>query len=401
MINKLRQKFIIVSTAIITLVVSTVFIIVNLLNYYNIYYKGSESIDKLKGNTLLMENIVRGEKTSLEIINDTRGVIIATIDSDNKVSKIYSKNLQIDSHTQEELVVAALKNTENDYKAFVENFEYEYANYQGKNVLFLVDVDRELSVFNLFLFNSLVVVSIIVLIVSVLLVLMSNKVIAPVAENIKKQKQFITYASHELKTPLAIISSNADLLGIENGKSKWLRNIQKQIERLSELITSLIEFSRAEEKETIEKKKFSLTQLVEERVEDFEELAYFNSKGILANIEKDIYYNGEYESIFQVVDILLDNAIKYSDEESDIQVSLFTVKNVPYLKIINRSEHVKAGNLDIFFDRFYRDEHTRENNQGYGLGLALAKLQLDRHDAKVRAYAEKDGEFTIEINFKS
>lgn len=399
MINRLRQKFILVSTAIITLVVSTVFIIVNILNYYNIWENGNATISKIKDNQVLMSDLVSSNFDTNDI-TDTRGIIVAVVDDGNKVTQIYSKNLQLDEITQVNLVKVALKNVSNEKEAYVDNYKYEYTQKDGKNILFLVDVGRELQVFNIFLFNSLVVVSVIIIIVIILLIIMSARVISPLVENIKKQKQFITYASHELKTPLAIISSNTELLAIENGKSKWIGNIHKQINRLTDLIASLIEFSKAEEKESLVKSKFSLTELIQDRVEDFEELAIFNSKEIEVKIREKVYYNGEYESISQVIDILLDNAIKYSDEESSILVELSSNRGVPKLIINNKSKPTKQGDLDIVFDRFYREEHSRENNQGYGLGLSLAKLIIDRHGAKVKAYAAKDGEFTIEITFK-
>lgn len=399
MISRLRKKFVIVAAAIITLVVSSVFIIVNLLNYYNIWDNGTNSIGKIKNNTTILNEIVSDEYFDMNKITADRGILIATLDSKGSVSRILSKNIQIDETSRMNLINAALENVDGQKETYVNNYKYEFVQYKDKNILFLVDVDRELKVFNLFLFNSLVVVSVIVLIVIVLLVFMSSRVIAPLAENVKKQKQFITYASHELKTPLAIISSNTDLLGIENGKSKWLRNIRKQVDRLSELIASLIEFSKAEEKDKVVKNKFSLSELVEDRLEDFYDFAEFNSKDINAKVEKNLEYNGEYDTILQVIDILLDNAIKYSDEESTINVELVN-KGVPHLIVNNKSKFTKAGNLDVVFDRFYREEHSRESSQGYGLGLALAKLILDRHDARVKAYAKQDGEFTIEIKFK-
>lgn len=399
MISSLRKKFIVVSAAIITVVVATVFIIVNLLNYYNIWDNGNASISKIKDNPTLMSDIVNS-RFDVEEVADTRGLIVAVVDDSNKATQIYSKNLQLDEITQMRLVKVALNNVVNEKEAYVDSYKYEYTQQDGKNILFLVDVDRELKVFNLFLFNSLIVVSVIIIFVIILLILMSKRVISPIVENVKKQKQFITYASHELKTPLAIISSNTELLAIENGKSKWLGNINKQIDRLSNLIASLIEFSKAEEKDTIVREKFSLTDLVEDRVEDFLDLAEFNSKKITTNIKEAVEYNGEYDSIFQVIDILLDNAIKYSDDESSISVELSTNMGLPKLIISNKAKFVQKGNLDKVFDRFYRDEHSRENNQGYGLGLALAKLIIDRHGAKIRAFSKIDGEFTIEITFK-
>ncbi|MDO4814428.1 MAG: HAMP domain-containing sensor histidine kinase [Gemella sp.] len=401
MISSLRRKFIIVSASIITFVVSTVFIIVNFLNYHNIWDNGNKSINKIKNDTTLMSELVNSESFDVNKITGDRGVIIALVDSSNNVSRVYTKNVQLDEPVRNNLIKTALNNATIEKEAYVDTYNYNYVEYQGKNILFLVDVDRELVVFNLFLLNSLIVVSVIVIIVIILLIIMSKRVIAPLVENIRKQKQFITYASHELKTPLAIISSNSDLLAIENGNSKWLGNIRKQIDRLSALIASLIEFSKAEEKETLVKKSFSLTELIKDRVEDFEELAFFESKNLETKIKENVYYNGEYDSIFQVVDILLDNAIKYSDEESNILLELYTNNmGAPKLLISNKSKFTKKGNLDVVFDRFYREEHSRENNQGYGLGLSLAKLIIDRHGAKIRAYAERDGEFIIEIIFK-
>lgn len=399
MISSLRRKFIVVSAAIISVVVATVFIIVNLLNYYNIWDNGNASISKIKDNPVLVSDLVNS-RFDVDAVADTRGLIVAVVDDSNKATQIYSKNLQLDEITQMNIVRVALNNVNNENEAYVDNYKYEYMQHNGKNILFLVDVDRELKVFNLFLLNSLIVVSVIIIFVVILLIIMSKKVISPIVENVKKQKQFITYASHELKTPLAIISSNTELLAIENGKSKWLGNINKQIDRLSNLIASLIEFSKAEEKDTIVREKFSLTDLVEDRVEDFLDLAEFNSKKITTNIKEDVEYNGEYDSIFQVIDILLDNAIKYSDDESSISVELYTNMGLPKLIISNKAKFVQKGNLDKVFDRFYRDEHSRENNQGYGLGLALAKLIIDRHGAKIRAFSKVDGEFTVEITFR-
>lgn len=399
MISSLRRKFIVVSAAIISVVVATVFIIVNLLNYYNIWDNGNASISKIKDNPVLVSDLVNS-RFDVDTVADTRGLIVAVVDDSNKATQIYSKNLQLDEITQMNIVRVALNNVNNENEAYVDNYKYEYMQHNGKNILFLVDVDRELKVFNLFLLNSLIVVSVIIIFVVILLIIMSKRVISPIVENVKKQKQFITYASHELKTPLAIISSNTELLAIENGKSKWLGNINKQIDRLSNLIASLIEFSKAEEKDTIVREKFSLTDLVEDRVEDFLDLAEFNSKKITTNIKEDVEYNGEYDSIFQVIDILLDNAIKYSDDESSISVELYTNMGLPKLIINNKAKFVQKGNLDKVFDRFYRDEHSRENNQGYGLGLALAKLIIDRHGAKIRAFSKVDGEFTVEITFR-
>lgn len=152
--------------------------------------------------------------------------------------------------------------------------------------------------------------------------MVSKKVIAPIQQSYVKQKQFITDASHELKTPLAIISSNTDVLELEHGNSKWTKNIQNQVERLTSLVNSLVAFSRMEEKDTVERVKFDLTNTLKSRINDFNELANFQKKFIATDIDSNLYYNGDQQVIIQLMDILLENAIKYAPQNSDINISL-------------------------------------------------------------------------------
>lgn len=152
--------------------------------------------------------------------------------------------------------------------------------------------------------------------------MVSKKVIAPIQQSYVKQKQFITDASHELKTPLAIISSNTDVLELEHGNSKWTKNIQNQVERLTSLVNSLVAFSRMEEKDTVERVKFDLTNTLKSRINDFNELANFQKKFIATDIDSNLYYNGDQQAIIQLMDILLENAIKYAPQNSDINISL-------------------------------------------------------------------------------
>ena len=152
--------------------------------------------------------------------------------------------------------------------------------------------------------------------------MVSKKVIAPIQQSYVKQKQFITDASHELKTPLAIISSNTDVLELEHGNSKWTKNIQNQVERLTSLVNILVAFSRMEEKDTVERVKFDLTNTLKSRINDFNELANFQKKFIATDIDSNLYYNGDQQVIIQLMDILLENAIKYAPQNSDINISL-------------------------------------------------------------------------------
>ena len=241
----------------------------------------------------------------------------------------------------------------------------------------------------------------IVVVVSVLLliILISKRVIAPMQQSYIKQKQFITDASHELKTPLAIISSNTDVLEMENGDSKWTNNIHNQVDRLTSLVNSLVVFSRMEEKDTVERARFDLSDALKSRIEDFSELADFQKRYLITDIDANLSYYGEQASIVQLMDILLENAIKYSPEGGDILITLKKNRRNVIMKISNKAD-VKKGDLSKVFDRFYRlDESRNSAIKGYGIGLSMAQLIVEKHKETIRAYAPEDGIFKIEVRF--
>lgn len=402
MINSLRRKFVLISTLSITFVVSAVFIIINILNYYNITSRSNELIYKIQNNSVFLEevlslnnqNTIRGYKNYDKILNN--GIIIAQLDNDNHIEALFNRELGLTNEMIEDLVEAAVE--EDSKEGYVNYYKYTYIHHGDKYCLLLVNVERELAIFYQFLQNSIIVGLVIIVITSSILIISSRKIVAPIEENYKKQKQFITDASHELKTPLTIISSNADVLEMEKGNSKWLSNIHNQVDRLTHLVNSLVAFSRVEEREHLEKNKFSITELVKSRVEDFEELASFKSKEITSNIAENLYYNGDKQTIMQVVDILLDNAIKYADSHTTIDVELSQNKKNTMLIVKNQASGINQGDLSQVFDRFYRlDESRNSKIKGYGIGLSLAKLIIDRHKSQIRAYAPKDNEFCIEI----
>ena len=247
--------------------------------------------------------------------------------------------------------------------------------------------------------NSVLISIGVILSVLVLIILISKKVIAPIQETYLKQKQFITGASHELKTPLAIISSNADVLEMMNGDSKWTTNIHNQVDRLTSLVNSLVVFSRMEEKDTVERTSFNLTETLKSRIEDFDELANFQKKYIVTDIDENLNYYGEKDSIIQLMDILLENAIKYAPEDSDILVKLNKNRKYATLKVSNKA-NVEKGDLSKVFDRFYRlDESRNSAIKGYGIGLSMAQLIAEKHKETIQAYAPEDGVFKIEVRF--
>ena len=226
-----------------------------------------------------------------------------------------------------------------------------------------------------------------------------NKMSIAIDNLISNQHNLLSSISHELKTPLAIISSNTDVLELEHGNSKWTKNIQNQVERLTSLVNSLVAFSRMEEKDTVERVKFDLTSTLKSRINDFNELANFQKKFITTDIDSNLYYNGDQQATIQLMDILLENAIKYAPQNSDINISLKKNRRYATMKISNKA-NVKKGDLRKVFDRFYRlDESRNSHVKGYGIGLSMAQVIAEKHKEVIKAYAPEDGIFSIETRF--
>ena len=211
---------------------------------------------------------------------------------------------------------------------------------------------------------------------------LSGRIIRPLEENDRRQKQFISDASHELKTPVAVISTNAEMLSREIGDSEWLSNIRYENERMGGLIRQLLDLSRAENAEApMEQVDFSRVVTGEELA--FETLAFEQGKTIRSDIEEDVRLAGNPTQLTQVVSILLDNAIRHATGK-EISLALKRQGHAALLTVINDGDEIPPGKLEHLFDRFYRvDEARSEDGQHYGLGLSIAKAIAEKHGGSI------------------
>lgn len=404
MFKSLRRKFVATSVASVAVVIILMASTLNFINYYKMGQRVDDSLYEASKSSALVTIFSDGEEDMIVTKNtasktpNNNGFSIAKIDENKNVIRSYRDDVLIKGKDDLQKLVTDAVN-ESSTSGYVGTYRYLKVNNDAGNLVLLLNTQRDLDSFHAFMRNSIIVSSIVILSVFILLVLISKKVIAPIQQSYQKQKQFITDASHELKTPLAIIRSNTDVLELENGDSKWTKNIQNQVDRLTSLVNSLVVFSRMEEKDTVEKAKFNLSESLHARIDDFEELASFQKKHIIADIDNNIYYRGEQQAIVQLMDILLENAIKYATKETNINVTLKKNKKYAMMKISNQA-NVKKGDLRKVFDRFYRlDESRNSTVKGYGIGLSMAKLIAEKHKEVIKAYAPEDGIFKIEVRF--
>ena len=403
MFKSLRRKFITTAVGSVAVVIAILAIALNFINYYKLEERiDTTLLDASKSQALIKIFVEDGDDLIItknsSSTTDYNGFSIAKVDDSGRIIKTYRDDSLIpDQDALQHKVIKALNSGKTS--GFIGSYRFLKAETNVGNLILFLNCQRELDSQHSFEKNSLLISIGVIASVFVLIVLISKRVIAPIQETYIKQKQFITGASHELKTPLAIISSNADVLEMMNGDSKWTQNIHNQVDRLTSLVNSLVVFSRMEEKDTVERSRFDLTNALESRIEDFDELANFQKKNIVTDVDSNLYYFGEEASIVQLMDILLENAIKYAPEDSGISVSLKKNRKYAILKVSNKAT-VQKGDLGKVFDRFYRlDESRNSAIKGYGIGLSMAQLIAEKHKETIRAYAPEDGIFKIEMRF--
>jgi signal transduction histidine kinase len=213
---------------------------------------------------------------------------------------------------------------------------------------------------------------------------LAKRIIRPLEENDRQQKQFISDASHELKTPVAVIETNAEMLSREIGENEWLANIRYENERMGGLVKQLLDLSRAESAETpMEPVDFS--RLVTGETLAFESLAFDQGKMLQTDIAGGIVLNGNRTQLAQLVSILLDNAVRHSTG-TEIRLSLKRRSRTAVLTVANEGEAIPKEKLDHLFDRFYQaDEARNQDGQHYGLGLSIARAVAEKHGGHIEA----------------
>ena len=218
-----------------------------------------------------------------------------------------------------------------------------------------------------------------------IVILLSKRAVKPVAESYEKQKQFITNANHELKTPLTLMLTNLDIVESEIGKNEWIEDIRFEGRKMEELIKKMVYLARMDEEATeLPKSPFNLSEMMQEMTDVFEPLATQKHLSLITEIPPNIFYPGNDTSIRQLISVLLENAIKYCDTSGIIHIVL-TGGPHPSFYVENHYSAVASLNLESLFDRFYRADKARTSGSGFGVGLSIAKSIVEKHNGKIQA----------------
>lgn len=402
--KKLKFKTFIILLIILTLFIISLLVIFNYQLYQrelNDVKKDLKEIETIHNNYYIVNDDVIIDGNNMKPMFINANVYVISFDSIHNITNItsYTDN----GLSNAEIIKLATNFLNTNKKSDIGNlYTSRYAYYlTNKNNLIIMDnyiINNKLGDYFRMSLLIFILLEILIIYVSNILTKWLTK---PVIESFSKQKQFIVDASHELKTPLAIITASAESLELEPTEKKWLDNIKSESERMNKLVTDLLDLAKSENMEIKEKYNINnLSKIIEKTSLTFESLIYENKLEIEDNIDKDIMFSCNPDKIRELLGILLDNAIKHSTKNSKITVNLYKDKNNIILEIKNKGKEITKEDQEKIFDRFYRvDESRNRSDNRYGLGLSIAKNIVTSHNGKIFVNC-KNGYTTFKVIFK-
>lgn len=283
-------------------------------------------------------------------------------------------------------------------------YKEDYLSYDSSPTYCIValDVSDTITMFHQFTIKLLSILIVILVLLSCLVCALSFIVVKPIKDTFSKQKMFISDASHELKTPLTIISASTDVIRKDPVNAQWINNIKSQTQRLEGLVNDMLTLAKFDEaKFTVCPTKVNLSEVVTDCVLPFEALAYEKGKQLSLSVEKDVFANCDLNCVKKVITILTDNAVKYAEERSVIYVSLVKEGDKAVFTTKNDGSIIHEKDSNRIFERFYRGDTSRSRESGgSGLGLSIAKSYADANKWKLYAKSVYGKTMTITLIVK-
>lgn len=332
------------------------------------------------GEPIFMDSVVYTVK--LEQDNNIRYIISHTYDEENQekilnyINEIIEKEKNLDYGLR---------------KNYIGNLyfeEYSYSFEQGNKIIIVENsITKEILINNLR--KTLIITAFTEICVLFVALKLTKWIVKPALESFSKQKQFIEDASHELKTPLAVITANVDNLEMDSKNDKWIYNIKSEADRMNKLIIQLLDLAKIENKKQEEYKQENLSKIIEKSVLTFESIIFEKNIELETNIQENINLKCSSDDIKQLMSILIDNAIAHSySENAKIIINLSKDKNNIILKVTNKGEPIPKEDEEKIFERFYKRDNSRNRDtNNYGLGLAIAKSIVTQYNGNITAYS--------------
>ncbi len=401
--EKLKKKIFYVIFLILTIFLISILCIFNYQSYNQEKNEIQNNLTKIDDRR---ENEEKNKPTENSDINNVPNPIFMDTVVYTIIYNEQYEVIDILNHSQEDFensevkeVAEKILNEENKKSLKIGNlyfskYSYSYGKY---NSLTIIDNTHTQSKLIGLLKTSAIIFVLLEIVIIIVSFKITNWIIKPVIDSFNRQKQFIADASHELKTPVAIIMANAEALENEPTETKWLNNIKSESERMSDLISDLLDLTKIENDENTSKYQLeNISKVVERTILTFESLIYENKIKLSYNIQENVDMNCNINHIKQLLAILIDNAIKHSEENGEINITLEKNKNNIILKVSNKGKEIPKEIQEKIFERFYRaDESRNRNEKRYGLGLAIAKSIVEKYKGIIKVFC-KNGITTFE-----
>lgn len=407
--RRLRRKFILVAMGAVTVVLTLIIAGINVVNYSHVCKMADARLDYIlagkggidwtdepktdPGQDVGAGKAAAGDRAAVhaghfegmtaESPFDTRYFTVTLVDGqvvDVNTARIAAVGAKRAARIATELDSKGLTS------GFSGNYRYTVAAQGEKTTYVFVDCSRELASFHSFLSASVAISCIGWLAVLAIVTVASGAVIRPMVESYSKQKRFITDASHEIKTPLAVIDAANEVQEIESGESEWTQSIHEQVARLTALTERLIFLARMDEGSAgFTMTSIDLSEAVDKAAAPFKSVAVSRGKWLSTSIASGVRAHADAAAVAQVVELLLDNATRYASEDTVIELSLRAVshskgKGAAELVVSNAVDELLEGDLDRLFDRFYRADVSRSSKTGgSGVGLSVVRAIAEAH----------------------
>ena len=412
MLKRMRRRFIGAAMAAFSAVILVLFCVINVGNFRIVAAQQDETLERLldaerlvlpdvrfpgfpDGSNIPVQEITPridgGENYSQEVPYMFRYFSVRA-DSAGNVTNVNQDFIASISREDAENYASAVLSSGRQH-GYYKGYRYLVGTTQdGSYGIIFLNSERELSSVRTMLEITAAVAGSCLLVVFLLVMFFSKRAIAPYMRNLAMQKQFITNASHELKTPLTAISTSADVLAMEYDDDEWVHNIQQQSMRLSRLISDLVTLSRLDEENPFpERTEFSLSDAIWETAEPFSSVARSKGKIYSQKIEDGLTMTGNRAAVQQMVSILLDNAVKYTPEGGSITLSASRSGKKNIISVTNTCEHTEKIDVTRLFDRFYRaDESHSSAVGGTGIGLSIARATAEAHGGEITAETDNN-----------
>lgn len=411
MIYRLRKKFILISAAAVGVVFALIFGLIYFMTSAQLNRTMDALTDVISSNDGAFPEFSKsdlppapaGVEREWFFTPETRfSTRFFTVYTDNNgmiTGENTDKISSVNADTAREYAKNAL--SKNAERGWIDGFRYKITDTEsGKTVVF-VNGETNKGMTNGLQYTVLFVLLGSFLAILLLIIIISKRAVKPTAEAYEKQKQFVTDANHELKTPLTLILSNVDIVESDIGKNEWLDDIRSEGERMSDLINRLVTLSRMDEDESnLTASEFDLSGVTLDTASEFEGLAAERNKKLSYEIEPNVVYNGDEGLIRQLTSILLDNAVKYCDAGGEIVMNVRAKGHGAVITVENTYSDIDEIELNRLFDRFYRADKARSFTGSFGVGLSIAQSIANKHKGNIVAYKKDDDHIGFKATLK-